>query len=239
VTGKIDVDVSYLNAVENLPDIGREIEYMPLEVVDRYIHEAGNEMHNPLLKQAFIMFAVDAGLRLSENLNITKGQFVVEDDHVRIKGYGKGNKEYSDKIGLHVYEAIMRSTRAVKNSDKVFDPLNRKNITDMMERIKIKLGYQDRNYSFHSFKKTAVTHAYRVTGDIMEAKRKGRHASLATTQRYLKEEDYGVTGAFSLQSHDDDLYKKVENDLLIEAIGEMGKDFRHLLNLKLSNKMES
>lgn len=232
-------EMSYLNDLKNLKQKSDEIEYMPLEVVDRYIHEAGSELNYPLLKQALIMFAVDTGLRLRECLNFRKGQFILEDDHVLIKGWGKGDKQYLDKIDYKVYKTIMKATTAVKDEDKIFAPLSPKNITDMMTKFKVRFGYTNRNYSFHSFKKTAVTHAYRVTGDILEAQRKGRHSSLDTTRKYLKAEEYGITGVFSLTGFDDEAYKKVDHETLVSAIEEMGKDFKHLLNLKLNNNMKN
>lgn len=231
-------DISYFESIKSLPNDSKEIEYMPIEIVDEYIAEAGKERNHPELKQALIMIAVDVALRIEEALDLRVGQFTMGDGYVTVRGYGKGNKEYMDKISVQTYAYLMDITKGdIFNPEtKIFSPLNRKNVSDMMNRIKTNLRYQNRNFSFHSLKKTGVTMAYRVTGDILEAQRKGRHSSLETTRKYLKSEDYGITGVFSLRDFEEDLYKKTDHDTLIEAIGEMGKDFQHLLNMKLSSK---
>lgn len=237
VSDVIKSDITFLDNVKKLPSKTEEIEYMPVEVVEKYIEEAGKDIHYPKLKQCVIKIAVECALRLDEVLSLEAGQFTVNGDEVTLRGYGKGNKEYIDKLGIDLYEEIMNVSEANRSNpkDKIFKPLSIKNITDMMTRIKIKLGYKNRSYSFHSFKKTSVTLAYRYTGDILEAQRKGRHSSLDTTRGYLKSEDYGMTGMFSVQRHSEDMYEKVTHEKLIEAISEMNKDFQFLLNAKLNS----
>lgn len=230
-------DISYLDSIKSLPNMSKSIEHMPFEVVMEFISAAGRNIHYPELKQNLMILAVDTGLRLDELLQITLSQFTVVGDTVLIKGFGKGNKEFTDRISIELYNQMLKTMRTGDNpKSKLFAPLNEKNVTDMMARIRNELGYQDREYSFHSFKKTAVTFTYRLTGDILEAQKKGRHGSLDTTRIYLKDEDYGVTGMFSLGSYDKELYKKVGHSDLLDAIEDMNKDFLHLLNIKLNSK---
>lgn len=234
-------DVSYLDEVKKLPAQPVEIAYMPPEIVDIYTLEAGKEKNHPELKQSLIMIAVECALRLNEALNLEIGQFTIEGDTVVLKGYGKGNKEYFDRINIDVYKEVVSTM--VSNPDnpksKLFSPLSTKNITDMMLRIKNKLGYQHTEYSFHSFKKTGVTMAYEASGnDILEAQRKGRHSSLDTTRRYLRGRDYGATGLYSLRKQDENLYMKVDYEELLEGLEEMDKGFLLLLNAKLNRKKQ-
>lgn len=233
----IKIDISFLDAIKNLATRTDEIDHMPPEVVHHYIEEAGKDRNYPKLKQVLIKIAVECALRLDEALSLEIGQFSVDGNEVILRGYGKGSEEYFDKLKIELYEEMVEVSGAdVGNpKDKVFSALNTKNITDMMTRIKKKLNYSNKNYSFHSLKKTSVTYAYRLTGDILEAQRKGRHKSLDTTRKYLKNEDYGMTGMFSTQSLDSDMYKKVSHKELVKAVSEMNKDFQFLLNAKLNS----
>lgn len=235
-------DVSYLDDIRKLPIQPVEIAYMPPEVVDRYISEAGKDTNYPELKQNLIMIAVEGALRLNEALELEIGQFtVIDEETVVLKGYGKGNKEYFDKIDISIYNKLVKAMKTDKNNpkSKIFKPLNTKNITDMMTRIRKQLKYDDMNYSFHSFKKTGVTAAYIASGnDILEAQRKGRHESLDTTRRYLKGEDYGVTGLFSLRERDSEVYKKVSHEELLKGIEGMSEGFLNLLNTKINSLKE-
>lgn len=237
ISNVIKKDISYLSEIRKLPIRGEEIEYMPFHIVDKYIEEAGRDLHHSRLKQSAIKIAVECALRLDEVLSLEVGQFTVEGDVVILRGYGKGSEEYLDKLSLTLYEEILSTSNADINNpkSKIFSPLSTKNLTDMMTRIKNKLGYEDRNFSFHSFKKTSVTFVYRLTGDILEAQRKGRHKSLDTTRKYLKSEDYGVTGMFSVRSHDEKMYEKATHKELVKAISKMNKDFQFLLNAKLNS----
>lgn len=233
----IKSDISFLDVIKALSARTEEIEYMPIEVVHKYVEEAGKDRNHASLKQVAIKISVECALRLDEVLNLKIGQFTVDGNEVTLKGYGKGGKEYLDKLGIELYKEIVQVSGVNENNpnEKIFSQLSTKNITDMMTRIKKKLNYNNRNYSFHSFKKTSVTYAYRLTGDILEAQRKGRHRSLDTTRKYLKNEDYGMTGLFSTQNIDDKMYEKVAHEDLIEVISSMNKDFQFLLNSKLNS----
>lgn len=232
----LESDISYLDWVNLLPNKSKRIEHMPKEVVMRYISEAGRERFNAPQKQVLIMFAVDTALRLEDYLNLKWSDFSPQDDGVVLTGYGKGNKRWIEKISYEVYEEVLGLKQEQEyGEERVFAPLSRKNVTDMMTRFKDVLEYKDREYSFHSLKKTAVTFAYRLTGDILEAMKKGKHSNIETTQIYLEEIDYGITGMFSLGNHDDELYLKATHAELIEAIQELNKDAVHLINIKLKS----
>lgn len=233
----LNVDTSYLDLIKKLPIKPVEIEHMPMEIVDKYVDEARLEKNHGELKQNVIRFAVDTGLRLEEVLAVELKQFKIDGDTVIFKGYGKGNKEYIDRISLSMYNDLLKTMTNKENPNgKIFAPLNTKNITDMMARIQKNLGLENREYSFHSFKKTAVTNTYRATGCILAAQKKGRHSNINTTRGYLKEEDFKITGMYSLRSmnYDEEAYKKIEYEELLNALEGMNKDFLHILNMKLS-----
>ena len=103
----------------------------------------------------------------------------------------------------------------------------------------LKLNIDGKDYSFHSFRKCAATNLYSLTGDILAVKEYLNHSNLDTTQKYVKPKSYGVTGIYSMGSDiDKELYKKVDNDVLIEAIESIDKSLIHLLNVKLSEKIK-
>lgn len=236
----LESDISYLDTIKNLPKKSKLIEYMPMSIVEEYIAEAGKDLNDAKEKQELIMLAVDTALRLDELLELELNQFTIDGEEVLIKGYGKGNKEFTDKISLERYNALLGiMEEGYSQNSKVFSTLTVKKVTDMMSKIKKTLGYEGREFSFHSFKKTAVTNVYRLTGDILEAQKKGRHSSLDTTRLYLQDLEYGITGWYSLGDVDTELYKKASHEELMEALGEMNRDFLHLLNIKLNSKKKN
>lgn len=233
----LESDIAYLDLVSLLPSRPQRIEGMPRNVVLRYIGEAGREKFNAEVKQALIMAAADTALRLEDYLELEWSDFSPQEDGVVISGYGKNNKRWIEKITYDFYnEEILPLKQNQEYGEKrVFAPLNRKNVTDMMTRFKTTLGYEDRSYSFHSLKKTGVEFAYRLTNDIMEAKKKGKHENIQTTLIYLEEANYGITGMFSLGVHDAKLYEKVSHEELLKAVGELNADTIHLLNIKIKS----
>lgn len=229
----LESEIGYLDLIKLKRNNSKRIDVMPREIVLNYISEANKEKNYPEKKQNLIMFAVDTALRLEDYLEMKWDQFSPQEEWVIVKGYGKGGKPWIEKISFNVYNSLLEMRQG--NESKVFAPLSEKNVTDMMNRIKEKLGYQERAYSFHSLKKTAVTFTYRLTGDILEAMKKGKHNNMETTRIYLEEEDYGMTGMFSLGDHDSDLYKKISHEELLVALNELNKDTLHLLNIKIGS----
>lgn len=229
----------FMSRLTKLPESTESIERMPVEVVDQYIKRAKEDKHNGELKANLIEFATDTGLRLEEVLNIKLSQFTVDGDVVLLKGYGKGNEKYFDKISVELYNKMLSTFAEEGNTDrKLFYPLSAKVVKTMMKRFQSELGYEDKVYSFHSLKKTAVTNTYRQTGCMLSAQKKGRHKDLNTTKKYIEEEDFGITGVYSMRAmgYNENAYKEASHEELLEVIGEMNKDFLHILNMKLNNR---
>lgn len=231
---KPEVDISFMNLVKGLPSDGDEIEAMPLEVFYEFLEASKKEKHHAHVKGLLMKLAVDQGIRLGALLKLTWKSFVPREDGVVIKGLDKGNKKFIKIISYDMYNELLTLKTVSRKSEKVFEPLTAKNVTDMMIRIRKKLGYEDEGYSFHSLRKTAFTHEHRLNGgDIIETQRFSGHADVNMLQVYVDSIDRGVKGIFSAGNSDSEAYKKTSHEELVKAIDELGLDVKYLINAKL------
>ena len=230
-------DLTELELIKNLPKNTKSIEVLS---VDRALQYAdwirANERFKSEEKYMVIALAIETGLRASELLDLNWNQFKEDESSVILKGYGKGNKKWVEKIGIELYNAL----RSLENvGERVFS-LSYSDLAKMMLRAKKALGDENRAITFHSFKKCAVNFVYKRTGCILEAQKKGKHSSLNTTRIYLEDEDYGITGAISLIGETDhELYKKVDKRTLVKAMELMNKDFLFILNNKINDVLNT
>lgn len=229
----IDLDLDFFAIIKELKKQTNEIPHMPIEVVHEFIEQAKEERHNATTKANLIMFAVDSGLRLSELLELKTSDFTETNDHYLLTGYGKGNKKYTDSIAKEVVEQLF-SDMIPNEENRIFYPLSEKNAKDMMVRIRKKLGYDKEKYSFHSLRKTSVTYTHDLTGSLLVAQRKANHSSPNTTTIYVENRELEITGYFSTQNIEKDLYKNVEHEELLNALASMPTEFLQILNNKLS-----
>lgn len=233
-TKLIRTDLSFFRLIKSLPNEVNSYEVMPMEVVEEYIDATRFEKNKPNEKKWSIIMAVELGLRDSEVRELEWSQFKVDGQRVYVSGYGKGNVKYTEVIDRDLYEEMSLNIR-VENQKKLFT-ISKKNITDMMIRLRKNLGYEDRNYTFHSFKKASVNNTYNITGNVLDAQKKGKHSKLETTQLYLQEVETKMTGYFSLEKNlNHNLYKEVDNNTLIKTLNTMPKDLLFLLNMKLND----
>ena len=232
-TNSIKSDIAFFKLNRSLPTKVQSYDVMPIEVVKQYVDAALKEIHKGVEKKWAIILAIELGLRSSEIVDLEWSQFKVDGEKTVVNGYGKGNVKYTEIMDTRIYEDLRNDLRG--NQKKVFT-LSQKNITDMMIRLRKELGQEDRNYTFHSFKKTSVNYAYLVTGNILDAQAKGKHAKLETTQIYLQEVETKMTGYFSLEKNlNHDLYKEVDYNTLINTLKTMPKELLFLLNMKLND----
>jgi integrase len=178
---------------------------------------------------------LDSCIRKNALLNLKWSDFSERDEGVMIKVTDKGNKEMRQLISHDFYKELLTIK---SDGDKVFD-ISSDSLNDTFKRLKSKMGISiDRNIVFHSIRKTGVTFRYRITGDILEAKRAANHSSVSTTQIYLENEDYGLIGAVSSKGNlDMELYKKVDQETLLQAISMCKKDLQLILNMKIQEVM--
>ena len=229
----IKTEIGYLDSFKRLPEKTSSYKHMTREIVEEYMNESQFEMHDAEQKRILIMTAVDTALRQAELLALEWDHFFPDGDkHYRIEGRGKGNKPFKERISKDLYDII--STLKIEGQSKVFT-LERHNIQDMMNRLSKRLGYENRGYVFHSFKKSAVSFTFDKTGSIPQAMKKGKHVRPETVMIYLEERDDGLLGMFSSEAEvDDNLYKEVSHEALLKGLSKMDKNTLLILNLKLN-----
>ena len=232
--GIVENDYRFLSLIKRLPDDSESISYMEVEVAKEFIQEAKKEKHKSNEKQALIYLAIETGLRQAELLSIQWGHFEKTKNGYLLETVGKKNKRRTDLIDIEIFNKMVDLLKP-KNFDrkeKLFS-LSATNVTYMMKRISKSLGYEDKNYTFHSLRKTAITHVYETTGDITAAQKKGNHSSPTITQRYLADRNLTANGVFSLEKQNKDLYKEVEYDIIVSAIEQLGLSHQYAINEKI------
>ena len=185
--------------------------------------------------------AIDSALRASELLKVEWSNFTPVEDGVIMKSHGynkgKGNEEWIDKISFELYNKLLQ-LKNNGNISKLFT-LTYKQLVGMMDRGNDILNDTGIKYSFHSFKKLAVTMCYLNNGNCIDsAMKKARHKNVNTTMRYLRLTNLNVTGIMSnMMTTEEDLYKNVPTELLYECLDEMRQDVLVILNNKIKNKL--
>lgn len=235
----IKYDLNDLTVIKSLPDTSEEIEMIPFDLAMEYAEYFGKEDQG-LEKSLIINLAAETGMRASELLSVEWSNFIEAEDGVILKSYGynkgKGNQEWIDKISKELYNELLQ-LKTIGNDKKLFT-LTYKQLVGMMDRGNKLLNKTGIDYSFHSFKKLAVTMCYLNNGNCIDsAKKKARHSNVNTTMRYLRLTNLNVTGIISAKmSTDEDIYKTVSHELLLEALSEMRPEMLLLLNNKIKNK---
>ena len=233
--GNIEMDISFFGLITALPNRPKSYDVMPMQIAELYVEAASHEKHKPLEKKWAIILAIELGLRLSEVLDLKWSQFKVDGKSVIVAGYGKGNVKYVEVISKALYDDLTSELK--EDGNKLLFTLSQKNVNDMMIRLKKVLKQEDRNYTFHSFKKASVTNTHKYTRNILDAQKKGKHKKIETTLIYLEEAEAKMTGYFSLSKNlNNNLYKEVDHELLITTLEKMPKDVLFLLNLELNDK---
>lgn len=220
---KIKYDVFKLDTIlKSLPDDSIEIDVLEKEDALKCIEffktlYKGNEMY--LIGK----LGLDTSLRANELLTLTWKQFTVKNNEIIIKSRGsikgKGNKDWSKEISLDLYNEL----EELKGDDEKVFSLNYKNIARGMRKAVDHLQLKDGKYSFHSIRKTAVTHSYYSNdNDILVAMNEANHSNPMTTMKYIKKRKNGKIGMISSREDlESDLYKEVSHEVLLEAIQQL------------------
>jgi integrase len=196
-----------------------------------------NERELGDVKRLAVLFALDTCIRKSAQLRLTWNDFKVKEDGVEVKGIDKGNKEFRQTISLDFYNELL--TIKKEGSNRVFN-LSSDAIDSMLSRYRKAFNVPtERRLVWHSIRKSGIMFRYRLTNDILEAKKAANHSSITTTQIYLQETDYGQIGAVSSAGKlNESLYKEINHETLIKAIEMCKKDMKLILNMKINEVLK-
>lgn len=220
VRDKIKYDIFKLKSIlTTLPDDGIEIDALEEDDAFRCIEyfktlSKGDELY------AIGRLALVTSLRVNELLTLTWKQFTVKDDEVIVKSRGnirgKGNKSWIKSISLDMYNELLTNK---KDSTKVFT-IHHMNISRAMKKAIIDLKLDNGKYSFHSFRKTSLTHKYFASGkDISFTMEEANHSDPRTTMKYVKSRNLTrIDMVSSRENKDEELYKNASREELLQAI---------------------
>lgn len=192
-------------------------------------------------KKYLIQTAYDTCLRKSALLNIKFTDFVPYTkngkEEYEIKAVDKGNESMNRIISKELYENLM-SLRSESNSEYVFD-ITESSIQSMMDYIRQEMNVHElRNIVFHSIRKAGVTFQYNKTGDVFKAQKAAGHKNVNTTQLYVATDENTIRGGISSDiGIDDNSYKQLTHEELLQVIDSMTQDQKFMLNLKCRELM--
>ena len=234
----ISYNIAELDLVDMLNDDSESIEMIPLEILLDYCDYFENfEQRKGKEKKWLCLLSLEVGNRIQDLLSIRKSQFIKDgDDYIlksKGKNRGKGNKEYIKRVGVVLYDELMKLN---PDSDKVFS-ISYDSIINAFNRANEHFGNTEIKYTPHSIRHLVARLEYLDTnGDILAVKEKLNHDSIETTMRYLKVERVSRMGAYSrMLSTEEDKYKKATLDELVRVISDLPMDVQYLINKKLED----
>lgn len=151
---------------------------------------------------ALIRLLVDAGLRVSEALDITLDRIDLEGGRLIVNG--KGQKQRAAFFGpktakaLYVYlnaRETVRPGHATLFITRDGRPLNRRHAHKQLERLGTRAGIEGIRVSPHTFRHTFATAFLRRGGDALALQRLLGHTSLTMTNRYVNACDEDLEAA--------------------------------------------
>ena len=238
----VDLDITFFDGIKPLK--GEPVSYEVISITEalqiaEWVKE--NEPINSKMKYYYIILAIDTGIRAEALSQLTPKNFVELDDTVIIRGVDKGQKRFNKHISKDLFQEIKDNLAEWGGGNQPLFPFTAKNRADIMKRALKGLGWENRNITFHSFKKVAVNGAFEATGDIRIAMTVGAHSSIATTQRYLANEGEDFLGAISngnLKAMKNLDYNDFSKEELIRAVEEMSKNFQYQFKNNLINNQK-
>lgn len=228
---RIVSEIDYLDGIKGMPDESERHGILTVEEVREMSNLALQEREKGEIKSLFFLLGLDTALRKEELLSLKWSDFNIGENHVIIKGLGKGNIKFRKEISIKFYNTLSTLN---KGQEKVFD-ITGEGIRLSFDRIRAKMNFpEQRNIVIHSIRKAAINHFYQTTKDAFATMRFANHKNFNTTTRYIQEESYGALGAVSLTDDlDMEKYKKISHNDLLQAIGELDSSFLIRLNKKL------
>lgn len=236
---QIPVDIAFFDDIKSMKGRGESYEVLSVTealMIAEWLRD--NEKFKAEAKYYYSTLAFDTGIRAEALSKLTSKNFTELEDSVVIKGVDKGKKNFSKHISKNLYNEMRESLEAWNTDEKPLFNFSEKNRFDMMNRALKGLGWEDRNITFHSFKKAAVNGAFETTGDIRIAMKVGSHNDMTTTQRYLAEagDDYlGAVSNGNLKEIKEAKYDEFSKEELVKALEQMSQNHQHQMKTALVN----
>lgn len=145
------------------------------------------DMRNGLMKGLLIELACVTSFRLTALITIEWDRdFQRIDNTWVVYGLDKGKKRIRKSITDDLYSRLQQMRSTLKPDEKRVFPISRDTANDMMHKLIEKMHIpENRNITFHSFKKTGIHEVYIATnGDILSIKKQGNHESEQTSFAY-------------------------------------------------------
>ncbi len=192
-----NINLSFMDSLQKIKATNNSYDVLSEEEALRLIEWIrNNERYEAEKKALYCELAFDTGIRANALNELISSSFIVKEDKVLIKGVDKGKKSYVKQISIEFYNRIYEGLGLDTLEGTLFN-FSEQNRSVMIKRAKSALGWDNRNITFHSFKKGAVSYVYETTKDVRKAQMKAGHENVATTQRYLAEVEEDTQGSIS------------------------------------------
>lgn len=161
----------------------RIIHYFTKNEMDEILRNITDRKLNIIIRLMY-----ENGLRVSEVLNIKWNNVEIQND--KIRGIGKGNKEFEINISYDMKVELKLHMEKFKEEDYLFRyeniKLQRKKVWDVLKKeIKAILPYKNEDAIYpHAFRHTCGTLLREAGWDLREIQTYLRHANLATVEKY-------------------------------------------------------
>lgn len=212
----------------------------PNEIFDiaEYLKNKKNKgRQKQLTKSNLVLFCAQTGMRLSAILNLTLNDFVENDIDVVVYGTDKGNKDNTKRISKTFYRDLLEMHKKEGEGKETVFNITIKAVNAMMKEIREHFNISDhRHITFHSIRKTAITHVFNVSGhDLNVARDFANHDNFNSIDRYLKRNDVGDIGLVTYKENvNDNLYKEVTHEQLLSVIEKLDGTTKLMINTLLS-----
>jgi integrase len=228
---KLVDDISYFSEIERLPENIKGYGILTVDEVKMLAKLALQEREKKMIKHCLIRFALDTRIRKSALLNLKWSDIEPIENGAIIKGIDKGNKFFKRRISQSLYNDLL----SIKTDNEKVFPIDRKTVDRMMKRLLKKMNIpEERHIVFHSIRKAGISFHYDYTKDPLSTMKAAGHSNFQTTLRYINDNDVEIMGVISMEdSMDNDLFRKVDHEVLIQAIEKLSFDHKIILNMKI------
>lgn len=217
-------------------------EALTIEEVQQLFEFMKNEKELAMEKYLLVkMLFTTANRKTATTGSITQDGMTWEDNFITKKDAETGKDIHvvrvKDKGGIWIEKPISdefyEELQQINNGQKYVFEINPKTISRALDRFSKMIG---KKITPHSLKASAITIGYQMCRDINLAKQLGGHASIKTTEIYLRDEK-SLTNQLSYSMNfeiDDNILNELSHKDLLEFI-KSNEDIHRLIAIRLQN----